>query len=40
MSHQDIADHLQIPLGTIKTRMRLGLAKLRLAWDGLADDEA
>ena len=26
---QEIADRLQIPLGTIKSRLRLGLAKLR-----------
>ena len=26
---QEIADRLQVPLGTIKSRLRLGLAKLR-----------
>ena len=30
MSQREISTHLDIPLGTIKTRMRLGLNKLRL----------
>ncbi len=29
VSHRDIADHLQQPLGTIKTRIRLGMLHLR-----------
>lgn len=28
MSQQQIADHVNVPLGTVKTRMRMGLAKL------------
>ena len=32
MSQSQIADHLQIPLGTIKTRLRLGMDKLRQIW--------
>lgn len=32
MSHQDMSDSLNIPLGTVKTRLRLGLQKLRDMW--------
>jgi RNA polymerase sigma-70 factor (ECF subfamily) len=32
MSHRDIAAYLNEPLGTIKTRIRLGMQKLREAW--------
>jgi RNA polymerase sigma-70 factor, ECF subfamily len=32
MSHNDIAESLSIPLGTVKTRIRLGMQKLRSAW--------
>lgn len=32
MSHRQIADELDIPLGTAKTRIRLGMQKLREAW--------
>lgn len=28
LSHRQIADHLQIPVGTIKTRLRMAVAKL------------
>lgn len=37
MSQSDIADYLGIPLGTVKTRMRLAMQKLKEAW--LHDDE-
>jgi len=32
MSHQQIADYLRVPLGTVKTRIRLGMEKLRENW--------
>ncbi len=32
MSHSDIAAYLQLPLGTVKTRIRQGMQKLRAAW--------
>jgi RNA polymerase sigma-70 factor (ECF subfamily) len=33
LSQQEIARLLAIPLGTVKGRLRLGLGKLRAAWD-------
>jgi len=32
MSHRDIAEFLDIPLGTVKTRIRLGMKRLRRLW--------
>jgi RNA polymerase sigma-70 factor, ECF subfamily len=32
MTHQDLSDTLKLPLGTVKTRLRLGLQKLREMW--------
>lgn len=32
LSHSEIAAYLEIPLGTAKTRIRLGLQKLRASW--------
>ena len=32
LSHSQIAEHLRLPLGTVKTRLRLGMEKLRQAW--------
>ncbi len=32
LSQSDIAEYLRIPLGTIKTRLRLAMDKLRAAW--------
>ncbi len=34
MSQSEIAEQLSLPLGTVKTRMRLGMRKLRNAWLG------
>jgi RNA polymerase sigma-70 factor (ECF subfamily) len=32
MSHSELAQHLALPLGTVKTRVRLGMEKLRWLW--------
>lgn len=32
MSHSEMAEHLHLPLGTVKTRVRLGLQKLKDLW--------
>ncbi len=32
LTHQDIAETTGIPLGTVKTRLRLGMQKLRALW--------
>ncbi len=32
MSHSEMADYLSLPLGTVKTRVRLGLQKLKSLW--------
>lgn len=29
MTHSQIADHLDVPLGTVKTQIRRGLSKMR-----------
>lgn len=37
LSHSEIAAQLDIPLGTAKTRIRLGMEKLREAWFGSSE---
>jgi RNA polymerase sigma-70 factor (ECF subfamily) len=32
MTHKEMAQYLNLPLGTVKTRVRLGLQKLRAMW--------
>lgn len=35
MSQQDIAEYVNLPLGTVKTRMRLGVQQLRGMWEAM-----
>lgn len=32
MTHRELAEYLNLPLGTVKSRLRLGLNKLRTMW--------
>ena len=36
LSHSEIAEKLDIPLGTVKSRLRLALTKLRGGLEGVA----
>jgi RNA polymerase sigma-70 factor (ECF subfamily) len=38
MSHSEIAEHLGVPLGTIKTRIRLGMKRLKGELDGYKNE--
>lgn len=38
MSHSQIAESTQIPLGTVKTRLRTGLQRLRELWLGITKE--
>lgn len=37
-THSDLADRLELPLGTVKTRLRIGLQKLRKLWNEASID--
>ena len=37
LTHSEIAERLQIPLGTVKTRLRLAFDKLRAGLDSIRD---
>lgn len=38
MSHSQISEFLDVPLGTVKTRLRLGMDKLRQVWLNAPED--
>lgn len=39
MTHSDIAEHLALPLGTVKSRIRLGMEKLKQEWLKATEDK-
>jgi len=38
LTHQEVADQLQVPLGTVKSRLRYALTKLQGLMEGLSDE--
>jgi len=40
MTHSAMAERLNLPLGTVKTRVRLGLQKLRMLWEASTDPDS
>ena len=38
MSHSELAEYLNLPLGTVKTRVRLGLQKLKALWADVSEN--
>ena len=40
MTHSEMAERLNLPLGTVKTRVRLGLQKLRSLWEATTDPDS
>lgn len=40
MSQREIAGYLGLPIGTVKTRLRLGMEKLRRAWASSREEES
>jgi len=39
MTHNAMAEFLHLPLGTVKTRVRLGLQKLKMLWEAATDSD-
>ncbi len=39
MSHSQISEHLHLPLGTVKTRLRLAMQKIKVGWLAAHEDD-